>query len=102
VTAGLVGAGAGAGAVAGAPGVGAALFGAFLLERYSALATDPRKLQWVLRALEPGYGAGPRAQIIERIIADNTFRDWFSGKFGETVNAATGALDSLQGAGAPQ
>lgn len=96
VTAGLIGAGAGAGAVAGATGFGAALFGAFLLERYSALATDPRKLQWVLRALDPGYGSGARAQLIERIVADNTFRDWFSGKFGETANAVTGALDSLQ------
>ncbi len=99
VTAGLVGASAGAGAAAGAPvGVGAAVFGAFLLERYSALATDPRKLQWVLRALDPAYGTGPRAQVIERIVADNVFRDWFSGKFGETVNAATGALDSVQSA----
>ncbi len=99
VTAGLVGASAGAGAVAGAPvGVGSAIFGAFLLERYSALATDPRKLQWVLRALEPGYGSGPRAQVIERIVADNLFRDWFSGKFGETVNSAVGALDSAQSA----
>lgn len=96
MTAGLLGAGTGAGgaAVAGTGGAGgAALFGAFLLHKYSQLATSPELLQKALVALNPNYGTSLRQRALERIYSDPIFMSWLSDASGTATTAAENALN---------
>jgi len=100
MTAGLLGSGgATAAAAGGPPGTAGVILGAFLLESYTALATSPTMLRWVQRALDPSYGTGARAQVIERIVSDNLFRTWYSGKLrevsGEMADMTASGMQSV-------
>lgn len=91
MTAGLLGASAaGAGpAAVGAAGAGPLnlFLSAFALERYSHIATSPRALRSVRQILDPSFGTGVRTRALERLFADNVFREWFGE---QTAMAAAG------------
>lgn len=86
MSAGVLGGATVGGSITSVGTLSGALMGWFTLNRYAALVTSPKALAAVIAIIDPKFGTAAKARAIDRLAADNIFREWFGEKNAE-INA---------------